>query len=494
MKISLTLAFLLWSVLPTFAQSMFPNQRDDSYPLLGLKRAYASFEKAKNDFERNKNLLEKGLISESQFDQFRAQMADAEVNYQQSLLVLLFEQQFVSVRSAVKKQTPNGKKWVSVTLENTTGLSSEYQHLIPTADSLFQQLKPERIHNIYVSLSNDENAIISKPYEQKIAVLESGKPHTLQFEVLQDVDALTVNIVYGNGSSRNPKVYLEKDASVNKVLFQAQQFSQEVELNGSATFGLDLELFSGTENTYKLEVVNLPSALNRYFTERGSNTRISQIRFNQSTKTRQAELRVFLPDRNTETVQTDQTIPFYVVAVPSDRLMEFGDLTQRQWTVEQLQEQNLGFTRLELIPRGTGRLSVKAPQLYLTSEEGKPITLKFSVKNEGTRLLQNVEFNLDLPLGWKAQSNPFYIESLPVREEKEIEIVVNPKLDVTVGRYEIRLKTSSISDNTPITAEDKLFTVEVPATQSFWSTFILLLMLISLLSALVYGAMKLARK
>jgi hypothetical protein len=473
---------------------MFPNQRDDSFPLLGLKRAYAAYERAKNEFERNQQLLSKGLISESQFEQLKSNFFDAEVNYQQSLLVLLFEKQFVSVRKALKVRESSGKKRVEITLENTSGLSSEYQHLIPSGDSLFQAMRPETIYNVYVSLSNDQNAIISQPYEQKIAVLEFGKPKTLSFEILQDVDELTVNIIYGNGSTRNPKVFLQKDASMNRVLFQAQQFSQEGELNGNTTFGLDLELFSGENTAYKLEVVNLPLSLNRYFVERGSSTRLSSIRFNESAKTRQTDLKVFLPDRVDNRIQMDIALPFFVVAIPVDRLNEFSDLQTKNWTANELESKNIGFTRLELIPRGVGRLIAKAPQLFVSGKAGEAITLEFQVKNDGTRNLNSVEFELDIPFGWEFNFNPKRLDQLDVREEKTVQLTIIPKEDAGVGRYEARLKTSSISDNTPLLAEDKIFTIELPAEVSAGSTLFILILLVGLLGGLVYGGMKLSKK
>ena len=45
------------------------------------------------------------------------------------------------------------------------------------------------------------------------------------------------------------------------VAVQSEQFSQEVELGQTASFDLTLELFSGTDNTFSLEVVNLPQDL-----------------------------------------------------------------------------------------------------------------------------------------------------------------------------------------------------------------------------------------
>lgn len=494
MRVSLLIIILSIVSAPIFAQGTFPNQRDDSYPLLGLKRAWGAFERAKNDLERNEQLMKKGLISQATYDQSKSTYLDAEVNYQQSLLVVLFEKQFVSVKQAVKYQDERGKKWVKIVLENTTGFNAEYQQIIQKNDSLLSIIRPDLIHNIYVSLSNDDAAIISKPYEQKLSVLKAGEPAELQFEVLQDVDALTVNIVYGNGTTRNPKVYLEKDASVNKVLFQSPQFSQEVELNGNTNYSLDLELFSGSENTFKLDVINLPKSINKFFVERGTERRISQIRFNQSSNTRNTDLRVFLPDRLNDTIQMDSAIPFFAVAIPADRMQEFKNLNSKIWTEEELIEAEIGYIKLELIPRGVGRLKVKVPQLFLTSQDLQTVTTLIKVENEGTRSLQNVEFELDLPFGWKYELEPTFIEELDIRTEKEVKLSITPMKNATVGRYEARLKTTSISDNSPVVADDKLITIQIPAQASSVGTGLLLLALVLLIGGLVYGGIKISKK
>ena len=70
---------------------------------------------------------------------------------------------------------------------------------------------------------------------------------------------MTVNLIYGSGTQSSRKIFLQKDESVDRVEVQSEQFSQEVELGNSATFDLTLELFSGTTDTYKLEVVGLPT-------------------------------------------------------------------------------------------------------------------------------------------------------------------------------------------------------------------------------------------
>ena len=483
-------------LLPTsgIAQSPFPNARDDSYPLLGLKRAKSAYETAENALNRQKDLFEKGLISPEEYENAVNTFEDAEVNYQQSLLVLLFEQQFVSIKKAIKSQDDDGKKRVRVTLENTSSASAEFAQVVNMEDELFRSLQPDVIHNIYVSLSNDDGAIISSPYEIKLEELRSGNPETVDFELLQDLDEVTVNIIYGNGSSRSPKVFLQKDATANKVLIQSERFSQEVELGSSATYGLGLELFSGLNDTYKLEVVNLPKSVTRYFNEVGASGRISQIKFTESKNNISANLQISLPDRPTDDVPMDEPINFYVMAVPISQLDEVNARQNEEWTEAEIEALDVGFVRLEMIPRGVGKLVIKAPQLYNEASEDGPVEFTFQVVNEGSRRLDNIEFEIDAPFEWEKRIEPAIVSSLGIREETTVKLYLTPPDDISVGRYETRMRSTSLSDNQPVNAEDKTFTVQVAAKANVLGTSLILLAIIGLVGGLVFFGIKLSRK
>ncbi len=487
------LGLLLIASIETQAQSPFPNARDDNYPLLGLKRAKSSYEQAYGKLERQKELYEKKLISPEAYESALNLFQDAEVNYQQSLLVLLFEQQFVSIKRALKIQDANNVKKVNITLENTSSATAEFAQVVNMEDELFRSLQPDVIHNVYVSLSNNEGAIISSPYEIKLDELKSGTPQTVEFDLLQDVNEVTVNIIYGNGASRSPKVFLEKDASANKVLVESERFSQEIDLGNSASYGLNLELFSGIEDTYKLEVVNLPVSVTRYFNEQGQDGRISQIKFTESNNTIQANLEVSLPDRPVSDISMDQPLNFYVMAVPISKLAQFNE-KQGNWTLEEIEAFDVGYVPLEMTPRGVGRLVVKTPQLYNEYEEGEEIEFTMTVLNEGTRRLDNIEFELDTPFGWEKRMEPAVIPNLGIREEATVKLYLSPSSDVSVGRYETRMRTTSLSDNQPITVEDKTFTVQVIAQASVFGTSILLFLIIGLIGGIIFFGIKLSRK
>lgn len=472
----------------------FYNQRDDKYRVLGLKRAKEAYEVAKKEFDRQNELFTRGLIAQSELDRARGNFADAEVNFQQSLLAVLFEQQYVSITRAVKYQGADGAKHVRLRVENASGGTEEFRKLLNLDDRLFRSLQPDLISNVYISLLNNESAIISQPYEAKIDQLQYGKPRDLEFTILQDLDAVTVNMIYGNGSQRSMKIFLQKDVSVNRVMVQAEQFSQEGELGTSAVFDLRLELFSKDQNTFTLATVNLPQQLLAVFKDPASGARLSQFRFTESTNTRRVSLDVSLPDRPTDEVAMDRPVTFYVLVVPRHQVAQVTGAAGRVWTQQEIENLQVGYARLELVPRGKGRLLVRIAQLYHTIGGSDPVTFPVEVVNEGTRRLDNVEIKVDLPLLWTKQIDPPVIRALEVQGEGRYSVSVQPPAGVSPGRYEIRLRTSGLSENQPVNAEDKTVTVEVQSGGNTFVTVILVLLIVGLVTGIVIFGIRLSRR
>lgn len=491
------LSIIILLLLPVRSEGQgnpYFNQRDDKYRLLGLKRAKEAFEFSRKEFERQQDLHRKGLLSQAELDRSRVSFSDAEVNYQQSLLAVLFETQFISVERAVKYQSRDGKKHVRLTLINTSGGNAEFQKLVGMEDQLFRSLQPDIIPNIYVSIANTENSIISQPYEAKIDELRFGHPKELDFVLLQDLDAVVVNLIYGNGSSRTMKIFLQKDASQNRVIVQSQQFSQEAELGKTATFDLTLELFSGTTNTFALEVVNLPQQLNRYFKDPQTQARLSQFKFLENANTRRAALDVSLPDRPSSDIRMDAPIPFFVLVIPRDRMEEFRTAGARQWTMDEIEKLQIGYVKLELVPRGKGRLLVRAQQLYHSIGADGVVRLPVELVNEGTRRLDNVKVEADVPLNWTKKVDPMVIQSLDISEEKRIMLEFTPPSGIAPGRYEIRLRTTALSDNQPVNGEDKTITAEMQARTNVFGTIIVVLLILGTIGGIVWYGVKISRR
>lgn len=470
------------------------NQRDDQYRLLGLKRAKEAYDVARSEYERQKSLFEKELITQVELDRARGVFVDAEVNYQQSLLAVLFEEQYISVQLAVKYHDADGSRRVSLTLANTSGGSEEFRKLINIEDKLFRSLQPDIIHNVYVSLMNDGNAIIGQPYEIKLNELHYGAPQKVDFALLQDLDAVTVFMIYGNGSQRSMKIFLQKDASVNRVAVQSEQFSQEVELGSSAYYDLTLELFSGTNNTFTLEAVNLPEQISRYFKNETGQVRLRQVKFTESGRTKKAILQITLPDRASDKVSMDQSIPFYVLALPDDKLQDIDEVASRIWTEDELKALDVGYVRLELIPRGKGELNVRAPQLYHTILPDESAEMTIELVNEGSRRLDHLEIKADPPLNWTKEIIPSIIPSLDIGEEAKIKLKFTPPDDIAVGKYEVRIQTSALSSGQPINGTDKIATIEIRARANIIGTALIVIFILAIVGGVVTYGVRLSRR
>ncbi len=493
--VAICLGLLCIIVSDGYAQSgTFFNQRDDTYPLLGLKRAKEAYETARLEYERQKVLYDKGLLARQLYEQAVNGLSDAEVNYQQSLLAVLFEQQYIVISEAVKYQGTANRKRVRVTLANSTGGTAEFQKLIGIEDDLFRSLQPDVINNVYVSFLNDENAIISDPYEQKIDQLLSGEPKTLDFGLLQDLDAVTVSILYGDGSQQNRKIFLQKDASVNIAAIEAEQFSQEVELGGTTDYSMTLELFSGVSNTFKLEVVGLPAEINRYFLDPASDNRLSQFQFTEGVNTRTAALRVFLPERTSANVSIDEAISFYAVAIPRERIDEIGDLGDKTITANEIDNLRVGYVPLEIVPRGIGEILVRAPQLFHTIKPDETVGVDIEIVNEGTRRLDNVRTEADTPLNWVDVIEPAVVEVLDINAEQRVRLSFTPPEGIAPGRYEIRIRTSSLSDDQPIEGEDKTVTIQIEQEANIIGSALLILLILAVLVGIVVFGIKLSRR
>lgn len=471
-----------------------PKGSGKDYPLLDFKMIQARYEKAKVDYENKKKSFDYGIISEQELNQAKLELTNSEVEYQKALVNMIVAEQYISIVGGLQYQGEDGRKHVKITLENTSGKGDEYAGLLNLDEELMKALRSDVISNVYVSLSDDDGAIISHPYEEKIEKLYYGKPADVDFALLRDLDAVTVDITFGNGTERSSKISLLKDEKVNKVIIQSEQFSQEAELGDEADFDLTLELFSGQNDTFQLEVVNLPSQLNRYFYDPGSEARLSQFKFTEGNKTRSAALKVLLPDRPGEGIEIGERILFYALVIPRDRVENLGPIRGRTWTAREIEALDVGFVRLELVPRGKGELVVRVPQLYFSVLKGEKVEITLNMKNEGTRSLDNVQLEVDPPLHWTFEVEPKLLRTLDVSDEEQMIVSVAQPPDIAPGKYEVHIKSSGLSDTQPVDGEDKTISVEIKEEANVTGIAVIVSAIIVLVLGIVIFGIRLSRR
>jgi uncharacterized membrane protein len=278
------------------------------------------------------------------------------------------------------------------------------------------------------------------------------------------------------------------------VLITSDQFSQEADLGSRANYGITLELFSRMENAYKLDVLNLPQQITFDFFESSSNARLSQVQFSQDINTRKLSLAIYLPDRyDSTTFIIDKPISFYAVALPQ---MVMENPLQRNKTYSQadLNKMNISYIKLELIPRGVGRIQVRATNFYQEIKPDEKVQMSLTIYNDGTRRLDNIKVQTDVPLNWISSVIPDLIPSLMPGKEEIVAVKITPPADINVGDYEATIKTESFASNRKVESEDKKIRIHIASSSNIFGTAILIILLIGMLLGIVIFGVRLSRR
>jgi hypothetical protein len=489
----LVLVFFLVLSRAGFSQVLY-NPNDERFKSLYLEKVQSDYRLQRETFDRQEILFSKGLISNQDFEQSQAAFKTAQVTYQQTVLSLAFEQPHITIDKAIKHQSQNGKTWVKLTLRNTTGGS------LPSQDTTFEDiggLPTDRIANVYVSLLNDDQAVVCQPYEAKIPTMKYNDPVTIDFVLLQDLDYVTVKEIYGDRSEEK-KILLQMDDSADRLLITLDQFSQEVDLGSQAAFGMTLALFSDKAYAYRLAVVNLPRQISWDFFDgqsgAGRNERLSQVKLCQDASTRQISLSTYLPDRcDSTSFVVDKAIEFFAVAIPEGSGRKTFDLT-KTYTASALDKLHISYARIEIIPRGTGRVSVLTANYYQEIRSGKRVDMIVRVRNDGTSPLTNVRAWADVPAEWEATSSPDLIDLLLPGKDQTVSLTLIPPAGLGVGDYEATVKATAFAGSRQIDGDEKSIRIHVKPDGNVLETAMPIMLILGILVGLVMFGIRQSRR
>jgi len=491
MAIAVTVLVMAWLLV---AQTV--PQESQSMKILKLKSAQLSLELSKADYERYLKLKEDGLASEADFAQRQTAYLQAQVAYQQALINFMGSEARISVASAVKVQDRSGKKFVTVTLRYSSKELKELANLKISAEELFPLDFMKDIKDVYISLLS-EGKIISDPYERVIKTLPIESEREVTFQLLKDVENLEVNVSY-SGKEEKTSVYLQKGVSANIVTVNSAQFSQEADLEATATFDLSLEKFSGEANVFKLEVANLPQQITYEFSDPTTQARLSQIKFSEGVTSLKLQLKLYLPKNPDTQVVLDKPLEFYVLAMDNDQTEKLRAIEKAKpgaaIEAKDIDAIKAGSARLELIPRGVPKVEVQAVNLYHEIKVGESVSMDVTIKNTGTRKLNNIRVFCDLPLNWRVEIKPDLIASLEQNKDEVVNIKFIPPTDVSVGDYEPKIRTDSAAENRKVESEDKIVRIHITSKTNVLGITVLILLLVGLLVGIVVFGIKLTRR
>ena len=485
-----------------WCSNLFAQQSTEDTRLIEVRRQQINLNDAREKLARTSRLVEEGIMSRSDLNTAQITLEQAQLSYQSTVLSLLALQPRLSIQEAVKRQDSEGRKFVRLTLQNLTPSfdDSRFQLLnnFEGADPIPPELKTRDVTDVFVSLQasgssseDSRSTIIGIPYETHIDRLQYGESRTMEFQLLRDVDSLVVATNY-KGQTQESIVRLQQAETDSVLTMTSLQVSQEADLGAEITFDLKLERSSVDVRRFQLKTVNLPRQISHNFLDPGSRARLQQVNFPTGITQQNLTLQMYLPDRIDDQVKMDEPLEFWVLVLDDETAQQFTE--SRAYTQEEIERSRAGHVRLMLMPRGIGRIEVAAPSLFSEILTGDTVEARMTLRNSGTRQLDNIRIRADAPLNWRVEIEPDIVETLAVNRETEVKFLMIPPENAIVGDYEVRIKTESSSYNRAIPTEDKLYRISIKARPNVWATTGLFVGLLVILAGVAVFLVKLTRR
>jgi uncharacterized membrane protein len=407
----------------------------------------------------------------------------------------------------MKYQSRDGRKFVRLTVVNLTPTFDDSQFKMLSnfegADPIPESLRTRDVSDVFISLraSGESGAAteaaargttIGIPYEIHIPELKYGAEHTMEFQLLRDVNSVIVAGSYKD-QTMEMVVQLQQAETEDAVAISSIQASQESDLGSEATFDIKLERSSVDVRRFQLKVINLPRQISYSFVDPGSRARLSQVNFPAGITQQNLNLTLYMPERADEQVPIDEPLEFWALAMTDAQAKQFQE--DKIYSESEIGKSRAGKIRLVILPRGIGEIEVSAVSLYSEILQGESVETSFEVRNSGTRRLDNIRISVEQPpLNWRVEVTPDLIAALEIDREVTVKLRMVPPPDAPVTDYEVRLQTESYAYNRQVPSEDKIFRVSVKAQTNIWGTAALIGGLLVFVLGLVIFGVRLTRR
>jgi uncharacterized membrane protein len=289
-------------------------------------------------------------------------------------------------------------------------------------------------------------------------------------------------------------IFLEKRSGEDIVRVNSTQFAQEGQLGEWVNYDLDLERLAENEMTFTLEVVNLPERYQYKFTDKG--TQLSRVKFSQGVSKRDLVLKVFVPDTIPDS-DLNHSIQFFAVVGDDnaiDTIHKWVRIKGSEITTGELEGLKVGHERLELIPRGVGKMELSFPTLYYELKIGEKVNTEVKVKNTGSVKLNNVRFKTEKPNDWAVNFSKDTISEIKPREEVKINITIVPPPNEEVGAYEIKVQAETDYEGTTVQTDQKDIRLQLSGKTNLMGNILLISVLIVAVIGIAIFTVRLSRR
>ena len=334
------------------------------------------------------------------------------------------------------------------------------------------------IRNVYVSLKIN-GVVVARPYEVMIPRLEYDKSQKLKFDLQKDTEEVTVAVSY-LGKEEEVKVYLQKVSPEDVVTIRSVGFAQEGTLGEYVEYDLTLQRLAEVERIFKLRVINLSDQFTYQFNDSQlaaltamEGTRVTQVKFTHVQAERELSLRVYLPEEMDISL-LDKPQVFHAAVLSEKEALKYAE-ERLTLSPDELIQFKGGRVQLELIPKGRPEFEFIVQNLYFPIKTDESVETLVTLKNIGTRNLENIRLTIDLPSNkWNATIEPELVKKLDRQQETDIQILITPPEDVGVGARQVKLQADCEVDNIKVEALPKNLTIQVSSRANIVSNSILI--------------------
>ncbi len=465
--------------------------------LLLLEQRRVSLETLEKELQTTKALFDQGFVALQKLNQTTNTYEEARLNYEEAQ-ILLEETKLNLLKTATqivvaetrKYKSPDGKSMVDIVLENASDLRDA---LLVDESLTEEELRTLlKVESIYVSLRS--GPVVGEPYEQVIPALEVGGRESLTFRLLQDRESVLVALKYLDLTD-NKSVILIKGSQQDLPSINSAQFSQSGELNQEVRFDLTLERLSEEERSFAVAVLGLPQRIESAFVEQGA--KITQVKFSENTSKVRPTLQLKIPEK-LDPALIGRTRTFFALVASPEQFAGLNALKVRHGDrpvpEEEVAQLGSNYVKLELIPKGVGRLEVLVANRYQEVKVGEELQLRVEFLNRGTLAVQNVKAVLDLPYEWESTVDPILIKAIEPGERAPVKIAARPAADIAVGDYELGIEAQGQVGTENIESLEKNITIHIGARSNLAGNAILIGVLVLLVLGIGVASVRISRR
>ena len=463
-----------------------------------LKQREEILETQRQELEATRGLFDRGFVALQTFRQAETSFQEAELNreeaqirLEETKLELLKDATRLVVREARKYKSDDTKSMVDITLENASNVGDALMvDTLFTEDEVRSLLKVE---NIFVSLGR--RPIVGEPYEMRVPSLAVGEQRVLTFRLLRDEDAVSVSLSYLDIEDESIPVILKKGGEQELPSINSAQFSQSAELQQSVRFDLTLERLSDEERSFALAVMGLPQRIEYSFVDGGA--KVSQVKFDENKSRSVLALELEIPEKLDRRF-IGRTRTFFALVCEPSQYARINALRAKHGD-EAIPEQEMrdlksNYVKLELIPKGIGKLEVLVTNRYQEIMVGEELVIQVEFLNRGTVTVQNIKPVLDLPYEWESDVEPTLIKLLEPDERARVEIRARPPADIAIGNYDLGVEAQGQVGNENVESLEKNMTIHVGARSNIAGNTILIGILIFLVVGIGVASVRISRR